>query len=172
MNQTYVNILKGEFGIPFVNYEGLNERVCDEITYTIHEILLDYNILAGCIHAVGFFEDVEREWNRVRMLENGDLRYMKLKSTDAPFYTVIYKDSKGNILFSGLGFSPKIKKLSLNDFRSLPSNKGIAKHTKTLKGQVTHELGHILDEYLGISKSQEFLSFLEFRNITLDVMQQ
>lgn len=172
MNQTSANLLKSEFGIPFVNYDGLLESVCDEITYTIQEVLLNYSLLVGNIHAVGFFEDIERELNAIRMSQDSSLKYMKLKGTDAPFQAVIYKDSHGNILFSGLGFSSKIKKLSLRDFRSLPSNKGIAPHTKSLKGQVFHELGHILDEYLGISKSQDFLQFLESRTITLDVIKK
>jgi len=151
-------------GEMYVNLSSFSEDVQARIQNTFFRVFSQYSILTDYITSITSLEELIQMYQK---FEHSHLSFSFEKEVAA--MRIVRKNFEKQILFLGIGISSHIGVLDLYDSKKWKSL-GIAPHTLSIEGQVIHELGHVLDDVLELSGSEDFLNFCLLHHITPEVI--
>lgn len=164
-------------GIPYVNFDGMDIKVCSELVNTLEEAFFLYPLLGKAICAIGHSQYIEEQIN---LIDNMDTfigyceDYSKDFDANNTWMTTVLidEDSKDNI-YIGINISKLISHHNLDELNLIAKENAIfayhPTHCVSFKSIIYHEIGHIFDFLLKITENHEFLKLLETINLELEV---
>lgn len=168
--------IRNIIGIPYVNLEGIDIEVCNELINTLEEAFSLYPLLKKSICAIGHQQSIANQMNLFSLsnkfaidYENGwffckyyDDRYFTGYMSAAQLY-----DPDSQYIGFSINNSVKNKTLpELNYLRKKDADTGFSpNHCGSFRSMVWHEIGHIFDYILKITGKPEFLELIQSVNI-------
>lgn len=165
-------------GIPYVNLEGVNIQVCNELVNTLEEAFSLYPLLKKAICAIGPSEYINGQINLIQNVTNiyindglpiwQNYHYI-LDKKGTKMTTVSITDENKKLLYNALNIGPSVRNHTLFSININLLLNTLVKHhpfhCKNFKSTIYHELGHILDNILKITEKKEFLELTQDINI-------
>ena len=169
-------------GIPYVNLEGIDLEVCNELLDTLEEVFSLYPLLKKSICAIGQSEYIEEQinlsFNSMDMEIDCDLRHF-VWSEYTPILEkhdmaeVDHQSENNNPLYIALNIGPLISRYHLDYINRIHMQGALSgfnpPHSTTFKSTIYHELGHVLDAILKITEKKEFLELLQTVDIENEI---
>lgn len=171
----YEEYVKENFGIPYVNFSGLDITVIRDIVEALEIVIKKFPALKNSICSIGSNEEINNQynivinsnkWKKIKwddfIVDEGE----KMSAISIGTHIPLFKD--GYIFeihsFIGLAFGEiligsNIEQLNLEAKQN--SDVGFhPKHCSTFKSVIYHEIGHVLDSILSLSNDKKLYTLI------------
>lgn len=181
--------VKEKLGIPYVYFSGLDTLVAKEIVYALEIVIKRYPKLRHTICSIGDNYEINNQFKLVENYRKSQKNNKEdfvfenesvLSSVSIGTHVPIIK--AGSVIqmksFIALAYGDCLKSRSLDELNfEAQSNAIVGFHPKDctdFKSKIFHEMGHILDFVLDITKDNKFYDLIEeksngFKNIASDI---
>ena len=164
-------------GLRSVNLDGIQDkRVLHELVTAFAECLELYPAIIKSICHIGNPDDINYQLNLICNSYNQNyLRWTTYDDTEGAFavFSTSFDESSKPVDYIALSIRPYIMESSLEQINyehSLAASHGLyAKNCYTIKSIIWHEIGHVLDKILRVSKDARFLALIKDVDITKEI---
>ena len=175
-NEVYENYVKKNLHIPYVQFNNIDPSIIKIIIEVLTEAFQKYPLLINSLITIG-----NQEYNNDLLYlaycadKNNWLNWQFPKNNSNSFKStleVTYFENRSICYYLGLGLCPILEQigyLNFEEYKKENPNGHIAIKNSFLKPAVWHEVGHMLDFFMGISNSITFQKIIKNHNIAKEI---
>lgn len=174
--QYYEEYVKKDIGIPYVNFSELDITVIKDIVEALEVVIQKFPALKNSICSIGNNEDINNQYNMVInsnkfkkikwddfVISNGEKMSTVSVGTHIPLFkngSIFEIKSFIALAYGNLLIEKNIEELNLE--AKYNSDTGYhPKHCNTFKSVIYHEIGHVLDFILNLSKDKKLYALIK-----------
>lgn len=170
------NYARKVLGIPYVDFNGIDPKTIKMVLKVLTEAFKRYPLLSNSLVLIGNKEYLNNYFNLTyyadyqNWCKKNKIYDLIGDTNNSSFLTMHLYYEPHQHIFMGIGILPLLEKYNYEEFKQLILNDyETIKHREIIEANFWHEIGHMLDFLMGISKTPQFKMLIQNHNIEKEI---